>query len=67
MVPRGLGRIPSGCCYGSGRNSAVGSVSVVAEASVPETGLAATGGVGSVTVLAGCKHCCYWFNKHRFC
>ena len=31
---------------------AVGSVSVVAEANVPETGLAATGGVGSVTVLA---------------
>ena len=27
---------------------AVGSVSVVAEANVPETGLAATGGVGSV-------------------
>ena len=31
---------------------AVGSVSVVAEANVPETGLAATGGVGSVSVVA---------------
>ena len=31
------------------------SVSVVAEASVPETGLAATGGVGSVYCFSGCK------------
>ena len=49
---QGLGANTSDCCYGVAGTGAVGSVSVVAEANVPETGLAATGGVGSVSVVA---------------
>ena len=52
MVPRDLGRILPVIVTGVAGTGAVGSVSVVAEASVPETGLSSTGGVGSVTVLA---------------